>query len=238
MLETFAAGLVEKYVAPYADVDLDTLRVAVREGKVTLSDVQLKASAFDSLGFPLTVRSGRVGRVEVDVTWSALTAKPAKVHLRDVTVVIGPSGTEASAETRSARLALLQEQQLKDDEEARVLRLCGAVAPSAEEQSFGMRTVAAAIGALEVEISNVHVRYEDKTSDASSPFAFGLTLDRCVRACLRACAHAAPVPAGSCCAARSCAPPPPAASSATHPHTHPVTCDCLAPRRVRVPPHR
>ena len=59
-----------------------------------------------------------------------------------------------------------------------MLRLCGAAAPSAEEQSFGMRTVAAAVGALQIEISNVHVRYEDETSDPSSPFAFGLTLDR------------------------------------------------------------
>ena len=67
---------------------------------MTLTDVRLKSAAFDSLGFPLTVRSGRVGQVQVDVTWSALTAKPAKVHLRDVTLVIGPSGTEASAETR------------------------------------------------------------------------------------------------------------------------------------------
>jgi hypothetical protein len=59
-----------------------------------------------------------------------------------------------------------------------VLRLCGAAAPSAEEQSFGLRTVAAAVGALQIEISNVHVRYEDETSDPSSHFAFGLTLDR------------------------------------------------------------
>jgi vacuolar protein sorting-associated protein 13A/C len=178
MLESFASGLVEKYVAPYADVDLDQLRVAVREGKVTLSDVRLKPAAFDSLGFPLTVRSGRVGEVQIDVTWSALTAKPAKVYLRDVTVVIGPSGTEASAETRNDRLAMLRDEQLLGDEKARLLRLCGAIAPSAEEQSFGMRTVAAAVGALEVEISNVHVRYEDQSSDASSPFAFGMTLDR------------------------------------------------------------
>jgi vacuolar protein sorting-associated protein 13A/C len=178
VFESFAAGLVERYVAPYADVDLDTLRYAVREGKVTLSDVQLKTSAFDSLGFPLTVRSGRVGELQIDVTWSALTAKPAKVHLRDVTVVIGPSGSEASAETRNERLALLQEELLRGDEESRVLRLCGAAAPSLEEQSFGMRTVAAAIGALEVEISNVHVRYEDNSSDASSPFAFGITLEK------------------------------------------------------------
>lgn len=178
MLENYALGLVERYVEPYADVDREQLRVAVREGKVTLSDVKLKPAAFDSLGFPLTVRSGRVGEVQVDVTWSALTARPAKVHLRDVTVVIGPSGSEASAETRKDRLAMLQAESLRSDEEARVLRLRGAAPASVEEQSFGMRTVAAALGALEVEISNVHMRYEDESSDPTSPFSFGVKLDR------------------------------------------------------------
>ena len=178
MFESYALGLVERYVEPYADVDREQLRVAVREGKVTLADVRLKPAAFDSLGFPLTVRSGRVGQVQIDVSWSALTAKPAKVHLRDVTVVIGPSGSEASAEIRRDRLALLQAEQLRSDEEARVLRLRGAAPASVEEQSFGMRTVAAALGALEVEISNVHVRYEDETSDPGSPFSFGVKLDR------------------------------------------------------------
>ena len=178
MLQSYALGLVERYVEPYAEVDREQLRVAVSEGRVTLSDVKLKPAAFDSLGFPLTLRSGQVGEVQVDVTWSALTAKPAKVHLRDLTVVIGPSGAEASAESRRDRLALLQAELLRSDEEARVLRLCGAAPASVEEQSFGMRTVAAALGALEVEISNVHVRYEDESSDPSSPFSSGVKLDR------------------------------------------------------------
>jgi len=179
MFESFAAGLVEKYVAPYADVDLELLRVAVREGKVTLTDVKLKTAAFDSLGFPLTVRGGRVGEVQVDVTWSALTAKPAKLHMRDITVVLGPSGSETSAEMRHKRLALLQSELLREDEEARILRQGSGIAPSAEEQSFGMRFTAAAIGALQIEMTNVHVRYEDAISDTSSPpFAFGITLDK------------------------------------------------------------
>jgi len=123
MLESFATRIVEKYVAPYADVDPEQLRVAVLLGQVTLTDVKLKTSAFDALGFPLTVCSGRVGEVVIDVTWSALTAKPAKVHLRDVTIVIGPSGTDASADVRSSRLAVLQKEELQRDEEARMLRL-------------------------------------------------------------------------------------------------------------------
>ena len=177
MLEGYAAGLVEKYVAPFADVDMDTLRVAVREGKVTLSDVALKTDAFDALGFPLTLKSGRIGELQVDVAWSSLSAKPARFHMRDVYVVIGPSGTEASAETRCSRLAQVnikhsvgitrcaasaslpteshripqvQEESLAEDLEARLLRLRGAVAASLEEQAFGMRTVAAALGALQV----------------------------------------------------------------------------------------
>jgi len=49
-----------------------------------------------------------------------------------------------------------------------------------------MRAVASALGALQVELSNVHVRYEDSTSASSSPFAFGVTLERCV--CIYRCA--------------------------------------------------
>ena len=140
MLESFATRLVEKYVAPYADVDPEQLRVAVLSGQVTLTDVKLKTSAFDALGFPLTVCSGRVGEVVIDVTWSALTAKPAKVHLRDVTIVIGPSGTDASADVRSSRLAVLQKEELQRDEEARMLRLvcmCSCVHVCMRDIFFG-----------------------------------------------------------------------------------------------------
>lgn len=178
MLEAFVEGLVQKYVAPYADVDPEKLCVAARAGNVVLKDLKLKPEKFDALEFPLTVKSGSVGELSVEVSWAALRASPAKVFIKDMYVVVVPRNSEADSKLKAERLKQEAADDLRDDEEARILRVKGVQPPTLREQSFAIRLFSAAVSTLHVSVENVHVRYEDSSSNAENPFAGGFTLDK------------------------------------------------------------
>jgi vacuolar protein sorting-associated protein 13A/C len=99
-MEGFVCGLVDKYLSPYAEVDADEVRSGVRRGEIVLNDVKLKTSAFDNLEMPITVKSGKIGEVRLQMSLRCLSASPAFVVLKDVEVVVGPAGRMASAEMR------------------------------------------------------------------------------------------------------------------------------------------
>jgi len=123
MLEGFATQLVDKYVAPYADVDPDKLRVGVRDGKVVLRDVRLKPEAFDSLGLPLTIREGVIGELEVDVSWKSLRATPVQIRIKDVSVIVGLTNEEQLPQRKAEQMLKEKLEQLVEDEAVRRLRV-------------------------------------------------------------------------------------------------------------------
>ncbi|KAJ1477084.1 N-terminal region of Chorein, a TM vesicle-mediated sorter-domain-containing protein, partial [Baffinella frigidus] len=178
MLEGFATQLVDKYVAPYANVDPEQLRVGVRDGKVVLRDVRLKPEAFDSLGLPLTIREGVIGELEVDISWKSLRAKPVQIRIKDVSVIVGLTNEEQLPQRKAEQMLKEKFEQLLEDEEVRRMRVHGQATASLPEQSFAIRLFAACVGPIHASIENVHLRYEDATSIAERPFAAGIRLDR------------------------------------------------------------
>jgi hypothetical protein len=100
MLESYIIGLVDKYIAPFAEVDAEEVRAGVRRGEICLSDVNLRTSAFDALEMPLSVKSGKAGEIRVKMGLRNLRAAPSLIVLRNVDLVVGPAGNMASAAVR------------------------------------------------------------------------------------------------------------------------------------------
>ena len=100
MLESYVIGLVDKYISPFAEIDAEDVRAGVRKGEVCLRDVKLRTTAFDDLEMPLTVTSGTVGELRVQMGLKCLRAAPSSIIIRDVQIVIGPAGNLASASVR------------------------------------------------------------------------------------------------------------------------------------------
>ena len=178
MFEKFFVALVEKYVAPFAEVDRDQLSVAVREGNVVLHDVKLKKSAFDDLAMPLTVKEGRIGELRIDVTWKSLRLHPAKIHVKDVELVLSPLGIDASAGVRSERQRQAEIDELLVDEQIRLMRSQGSKAPTLQEQAFVVRLVSSIMNVVDFSVTGVHVRYEDKLTDPSRTISAGIRISR------------------------------------------------------------
>jgi vacuolar protein sorting-associated protein 13A/C len=99
-MEGFVCGLVDKYLSPYAELDADEVRAGVRRGEIVLKDVKLKTTAFDNLEMPITLKSGTIGEVRLEMSLRCLSASPAVIILKDIQVIVGPAGKMASAEIR------------------------------------------------------------------------------------------------------------------------------------------
>ncbi|XP_019641996.1 PREDICTED: vacuolar protein sorting-associated protein 13A-like [Branchiostoma belcheri] len=179
VLESLVAGLLNTYLGRYIeDLDTTNLGISLFGGDVELTDLQLRPEALYELELPLEVKAGYVEKLSVDIPWTSLYTSPVKASLEGVYVVAGPVTDRKYDAKREKRLLdavkrkKLQEldtpqnspAQPDDEEEKR------------KEQTFTEKLTATILNNLQLTIKKIHIRYEDKVSNPSSPFALGLTL--------------------------------------------------------------
>ncbi|CDY58704.1 BnaC08g46570D [Brassica napus] len=154
--------LLRRYLGEYVHgLSTEALRISVWKGDVVLKDLKLKAEALNSLKLPVAVKSGFVGTITLKVPWKSLGKEPVIVLIDRVFVLAypAPDGRTVKEEDREKFL----ETKLQQIE-------------SPAGNSWLGSLIATIIGNLKISISNVHVRYEDSTSNPGHPFASGITL--------------------------------------------------------------
>eukprot|EP00058_Branchiostoma_floridae_P021770 XP_002607260.1 hypothetical protein BRAFLDRAFT_88208 [Branchiostoma floridae] len=179
VLESLVAGLLNTYLGKYIeDLDTTNLGISLFGGDVELKDLQLRPEALYELELPLEVKAGYVEKLSVEIPWTSLYTSPVKASLEGVYVVAGPVTDrkyDAKKEKRlldAVKRKKLQEldtpqnspAQPDDEEEKR------------KEQTFTEKLTATILNNLQLTIKKIHIRYEDKVSNPSSPFALGVTL--------------------------------------------------------------
>uniref|UniRef100_A0A1J3IH98 Putative vacuolar protein sorting-associated protein 13A n=1 Tax=Noccaea caerulescens TaxID=107243 RepID=A0A1J3IH98_NOCCA len=179
MFEAHVLHLLRRYLGEYVHgLSTEALRISVWKGDVVLKDLKLKAEALNSLKLPVAVKSGFVGTITLKVPWKSLGKEPVIVLIDRVFVLAypAPDGRTVKEEDRE-KLLETKLQQIEEAEsatlEARAKSKLGS--PPAGNSWLGS-LIATIIGNLKVSISNVHIRYEDCTSNPGHPFAAGITL--------------------------------------------------------------
>lgn len=75
-LEDLVLTLLTKLLRPYiADLTREKLRVGVWSGNVVLTDLKLREEALDTLGLPVRLRCGSIGRLQIRVPWSRIRSE-------------------------------------------------------------------------------------------------------------------------------------------------------------------
>lgn len=160
-----------------------------RLSEIKLSDLELLPAALDFLDLPgVAVRYGRVGSLALSIpggalAWLVSKKEPISVTISDVHILVDkvvPVPGEAGLKALAAKTAAL-------DLDAAVYRqqvadwiqdaLSDSAASAAVRSGAPKSLVEAVLYKLHVRVERVHVRYEDRTSAAASPFAAGVTLD-------------------------------------------------------------
>lgn len=174
------AGLLNRFLGLYVkNFDPAQLKVGIWSGDVKLRDLELRREALDQLKLPINVVEGHLGQLTLTIPWSNLSGAPVKIYIEDVFLLASPKEEAQYNEEEEDR----RKQRLKMEklESAELLKERSQDGLSPEEQkksqSFTQSLVTKIVDNLQVEIKNIHVRYEDSISAPGHPFALGVTLE-------------------------------------------------------------
>lgn len=179
MLEGIVANLLNRFLGMYVkNFDAGQLNVGIWSGDVKLRNLELRREALDQLHLPLNVVEGHLGELTLSIPWSNLRGKPVKAEIQDVFLLAAPKEDSSydPEEERKREHAIKMEKL----ESAELLKDQHTEGMSHEEQlknqSFTQSLVTAIVNNLQVEIKNVHFRYEDAIAVPGHPFALGVTV--------------------------------------------------------------
>ncbi|KAH7429919.1 hypothetical protein KP509_09G071400 [Ceratopteris richardii] len=175
--------LLRQYLGEYVHgLSAEALKISVWQGNVVLKDLQLKAEALNSLKLPVTVKAGFLGSVTLKVPWNRLGNESVIVLLDRIFIVAEPiQDDQISEEDRKDRLLEAKRRQLDATESA---MLEAKEKRRQQEKNIKETTswitslITTIIGNLKISITNVHIRYEDCTSNPGKPFCCGVTLSK------------------------------------------------------------
>jgi len=171
-------------------LDALNLPITVLRGEVTVSPfffITLTPSspfyaAAAAAAWDDDVVIGVVGNLTLNVPWQSLKTKPVVFHLSDVFLLAVPN-VQAGYDQKQAELRAQQAKQRKLDELDAFkagLQAQGGQPGSAGTDSlaFSSSLLTKIVDNLQLVLSNVHIRYEDRYSVAGLPFVFGVTVEK------------------------------------------------------------
>jgi vacuolar protein sorting-associated protein 13A/C len=157
----------------------ENLKVGVWSGKIVLKKLQLNRASLHKLKLPVDVINGFVDELEVNIPWTSLESNPVKILINGVYLLVAPLDVsnidplEAYQRTRLARQGKLVQAE-------KAVELAAMMLESDDENkslSYVQRLTTNIIDNLEINLRNIHIRYEDKQSIPGSLFSFGITLE-------------------------------------------------------------
>ena len=179
MLESLVANLLNRFLGMYVrNFDPKQLNVGIWSGDVKLRDLELRREALDQFHLPLNVVEGHISSLVLQIPWSNLRGKPVRINIDDVFLLAAPKEDEEyDPEEEERRDHAVKMEKL---DSAELLKERNTENMSAEEQqkqqSFTAALTTTIIDNVQIQVKNVHIRYEDALSDPGHPFAAGITL--------------------------------------------------------------
>lgn len=173
-MQHLGSAVVDILLGEYVqNLDQRQLELDVLNGHLLLQNLAVKPSALQKLQLPVLVKAGLIGKVELRIPWSKLGSEPTKLRLDNLLLLVGPqSEAEWDQEAESKREAARKEAVLQAHEKKRL----GSVEQERATQkssSFAARLSARVLDRLQVDITNVVIRYVDSSH---GPCTYSMTL--------------------------------------------------------------
>ena len=170
MFESVVVSVLNSALGKFVQgIDSDALSISVFKGEVELHDLQLKPSAFDDLGVPVTLVAGHVGHIKLYADWKNLSTKAIRIEIDGVFACIKPQPdfkAKSSNPVKRARLAA-------DTLAWKAAQNGDSDPKEAKAQSLFVQKI---IDNVQVSLTNVHIRVEDgitaQTSKVPDPSKF------------------------------------------------------------------
>lgn len=197
MLESLLADVLTRVLGQYVHgIDRDSIRFGVWGGNLELTGLALRPEAlavlFESLGIalPVTVHSGFIGLLSLEVPWKRLSSAPVRVTLQQLTVFASPvsAASASSTEALEAREARIKRARLDTDDAVRQARYgvgagvdaAASKAPSTATSwgwSFTSGLLTKVADNIQFEVRDLIILFEDTVSAPALPYTLSLSLD-------------------------------------------------------------
>lgn len=197
MLESLLADVLTRVLGQYVHgIDRDSIRFGVWGGNLELTGLALRPEAlavlFESLGIqlPVTVHSGFIGLLSLEVPWKRLSSAPVRVTLQQLTVFASPvsAASASSTDALQAREARIKRARLDTDDAVRQARY--GVGAGVDAAASGASSAAASWGwsfssglltkvadNIQFEVRDLIILFEDTVSAPALPYTLSLSLD-------------------------------------------------------------
>ncbi|XP_037905174.1 vacuolar protein sorting-associated protein 13 isoform X4 [Hermetia illucens] len=175
VFESLVADLLNKFIGDYVeDLDRKQLSIGIWGGDVVLTNLALRANAFQDLDLPIQIVYGHLGKLVLKIPWKNLYSERVVAQVEDLYILVAPNNEVVYNAEKEAKNALQNKlSELQKMEDAKKKEREKDKPPA--DKSFSEKLTAQIVNNLQIKISNVHIRYEDKNS-ADTPFCVGVTL--------------------------------------------------------------
>ncbi|CAL1529954.1 unnamed protein product, partial [Lymnaea stagnalis] len=178
VFESIVVELINRYLGAFVEnLDTSQLQIGLWGGDVVLSNLNLKESALDELDLPVKIKAGHIGKLTLKIPWKNLYTEAVVAQIEGIYALavpnVGIKYNEAKEKKalQDAKIALLA-----SIEEKKKLEAEKDKPKNPKNDSFVEKLATQVIKNLQIKVSMIHIRYEDKYSNPSRPVALGITL--------------------------------------------------------------
>uniref|UniRef100_T1J4H6 Vacuolar protein sorting-associated protein 13 n=1 Tax=Strigamia maritima TaxID=126957 RepID=T1J4H6_STRMM len=178
VFESIVTDLLNKFLGSYVqNLDSSQLKIGIWGGDVVLQNLILKENALNELDLPVKTTYGSLGKLVLKIPWKNLYNAPVVASIENLQLLVVPNTDVKYNDEKEEKIAWDTKQQLiKKLEEAKRIEEERKKPRDPQQDTFTEKLVTQVIKNLQINIKDIHVRYEDKLSHAGNPFAFGITL--------------------------------------------------------------
>ncbi|KAL4216396.1 Vacuolar protein [Mactra antiquata] len=178
VFESLVVDLINKYLGDFVEnLDKSQLKLGIWGGDVVLNELDLKESALDDLDLPVKVKAGHIGKLTLKIPWKNLYTEPVVATIDGLYALAVPNvGIKYNAEKEEKEKQAAKQKKLQALEEAKKIEAEKDKPKEVKKDSFAEKFATQVIKNLQVEVRNIHVRYEDRYTNPKQPFSIGVTL--------------------------------------------------------------
>ncbi|XP_067454112.1 intermembrane lipid transfer protein VPS13C isoform X1 [Thunnus thynnus] len=180
VFESLVSDLLNRFIGDYVEnLDKSQLKIGIWGGNVVLENLKVKENALSEFDVPFKVKAGQIGKLTLKIPWKNLYNDAVVATLDGLYLLVVPGATikyDAVKEERYQQEAKQRELQRIEEALQMAARRGNSNPLEEKKDSFMEKLATQVIKNLQVEISSIHLRYEDDVSDPQRPLSMGVTL--------------------------------------------------------------
>eukprot|EP00347_Sterkiella_histriomuscorum_P017164 403350423 len=177
MFEKLITQVLNKVLGDFIEnIDPAQLNISVLNGNVSLQNMKLKSTLFNSMPLPFQLEYGQIGTINLKIPVFNLMSQPLVIEIRDVFAIVRPKHIKEWNEEveiksyRSTNQSMLEQFELFTGSTESLVK---------KDPSSIDKMITKIIDNLEISIKNIYIRYEDSFSapnNGQGKFVLGFML--------------------------------------------------------------